>query len=747
MTTHIAVRLAAGRIRRSAGLTLFTIVALAVATVTVLMVASAENAVAARGAREAQRHHPTASPNIPSPGTLVAFTETLIAGRQVTVVELAATGLEAPAPVGLDTVPPAGTVVVSPALADAILASPDLGVALGRITGDHVAPAGLVEPDELVAYRGWRPDVLSRIAAVVEVDRFPLLADADAWWMSKVAVRLGMLLLAAGLVVPALLLVGVLARLALTQRRRHVAGLRLVGATETQTAAVVAVEAGLAGLVGAVIGTVAFFTIRPAIATIPVGGAAWFPSDITPPLWAIVGVVVAVPVLAAISALIAARQAIVSPLPVFSRAAVSRLRPVTALAAIGASAACLAAVATFGEPGSPIFLGAALIGVSVTMVSLPLVGPTVLAAVSRMVARSTGSPALLLAAKTTSWDPNAAFRPSIGLMVAVMFMTMINGYATGNITETSPDWYNGHADITVATPTGDPMVVAAFLGTLASRSPTSVRLPIRQATDGSTGLSVAVADCQAINDMGIARAHECSANDVFLAPTAQETQVTELHIAGVHLTVAPSTTGSLREEPGSCCLGADVLVSPQALPGAVVQALPARRILIATSGQESREAVRLAALQHLPGARITTLADLTAAINQPVREARRIVNGAAVLALLLATTSLIAAAVGRHLDRASTYMRLRAAGTPVSMLAKAVYAETCASLLTAVALGTVAGMAVSKALVTVLDGHFAPSVSALFLVPAGAFALAALVTSAMMLPLSRGTHPERLQPP
>jgi hypothetical protein len=121
------------------------------------------------------------------------------------------------------------------------------------------------------------------------------------------------------------------------------------------------------------------------------------------------------------------------------------------------------------------------------------------------------------------------------------------------------------------------------------------------------------------------------------------------------------------------------------------------------------------------------------------------VNGAAAVALLLATTSLIAAAVGRHLDRASTYTRLRAAGTPITSIVQAVYAETCASLLTAITLGAIAGVVISRALVTVLDGRFTPSMGLLLLVPAGACALAALITTAMMLPLVRATRPDQLR--
>lgn len=741
----LLTRLALARVRRSAALTTFMVAAIAAATVMVLIVASAENAVEARGARQAQRRPPAPSAESSASRTLVAFTETLVAGRGVAVIELAAIGPSAPAPAGLDSLPPPGTVVVSPALAETIDALPDIGLALGEIAGNHIAPAGLVEPGELVAFRAWEPDVLARIADVSEVHRFPLPAASAAWWKSKAAVRLGMLLLAVGLVVPALLLIGVLARLALAQRRRFLAGLRLIGATATQAAAIVAVEAGVAGLVGAVTGTLLFLAIRPLIARVSVGGAAWFPSDITPSGWALAGVIVAVPVLAAMSALLAARQALLSPLPVFSRAAASRLRPRTALAAVGLSVAWLAATALLGKPGSPIFLAVAIAGVCALMGTLPLVGPMSLAAVGRTVARFTRSPTFLLASRTASWDANAAFRPSLGLMVVVMFTTMVNGYATGNIVEVSPDWYNGHADISVDTATGDPVAVSAFLQAVASRAPTAVVLPIRQAVDVATGLSVAVAACDSVNELGIARVDDCSASDVFLAPSLHETP-SELHVAGVVLTVTPATTGSLREDSDMCCLGADVLISPDALPVSSVSALPAHRILIRATEDASMEPVRGAALQHLPGARVTTLAELTASSSEPVHEARRIVNGAAALAMFIAATSLTAAAVGRHFDRASTYIRLRAAGTPVITIARSIYVETCSSLLIAIVLGTAAGLVVSKALVATLDGRFTPSAAALALVPLGACLLAALATTVMMVPLARGTRPELLRP-
>jgi hypothetical protein len=65
--------------------------------------------------------------------------------------------------------------------------------------------------------------------------------------------------------------------------------------------------------------------------------------------------------------------------------------------------------------------------------------------------------------------------------------------------------------------------------------------------------------------------------------------------------------------------------------------------------------------------------------------------------------------------------------------------------LTAITLGAIAGVVISRALVTVLDGRFTPSMGLLLLVPAGACALAALITTAMMLPLVRATRPDQLR--
>ena len=68
------------------------------------------------------------------------------------------------------------------------------------------------------------------------------------------------------------------------------------------------------------LGTVIFLLVRPALAGAALVGTQYFGSDLTPTIWGYLGMLVGVPVVAAIAALVSLRRVQISPLGVVRRA-------------------------------------------------------------------------------------------------------------------------------------------------------------------------------------------------------------------------------------------------------------------------------------------------------------------------------------------------------------------------------------------------------------------------------------------
>jgi hypothetical protein len=92
--------------------------------------------------------------------------------------------------------------------------------------------------------------------------------------------------------------------------------MRLVGATPHQINVIASVDAISASLLGAVLGSVIFLAIRPAIADISFSGVKFFPNYVTPSMWGYAIMIVGVPIIAAIASLISLRRVQISPLGV-----------------------------------------------------------------------------------------------------------------------------------------------------------------------------------------------------------------------------------------------------------------------------------------------------------------------------------------------------------------------------------------------------------------------------------------------
>ncbi|GHH84440.1 ABC transporter permease [Streptomyces capitiformicae] len=229
--------------------------------------------------------------------------------------------------------------------------------------------------------------------------------------------RSGVILTLLLLLIPVLGFLGQCARVGAVHRDRRLAGLRLAGASAGQVRRIAALETGLACLVGSVVATVFFVLLmvrewpdHPAL--------AWV---------GIVLVALGVPVLGAVTSVLALRRVVASPLGWVRRVGPrsGRGSGIVFLGAVGLLVlVALAAMATTNTnaPGSsygkaPLTVCGALLAVGAGAV---LLSGFVSKVTGRLLAARTGNPAVLIAAERLRDDPWAAARTHAAVLMGTV---------------------------------------------------------------------------------------------------------------------------------------------------------------------------------------------------------------------------------------------------------------------------------------------------------------------------------------
>jgi hypothetical protein len=182
------------------------------------------------------------------------------------------------------------------------------------------------------------------------------------------------------------------------------------------------VEAVIGSFLGAVIGTVIFLLIRFALAGIALVGTEYFESWVTPTAYGYAGMLVGVPVAAAIASLMSLRRVQISPLGVTRRVAPrppSSWRLVVLVIGGGIYVFGLL-VTTRNSIGAATYPGLLL-----TMVGLVIAGPWLAARASAIFGRLARGSSGLLAARRIAGNPKGAFRSVSGLTLAVFLGTVV----------------------------------------------------------------------------------------------------------------------------------------------------------------------------------------------------------------------------------------------------------------------------------------------------------------------------------
>jgi hypothetical protein len=612
-------------------------------------------------------------------------------GKSLTEVDVAATGPASPVPPGLTHLPAPGEYYASPALAKLIRDTPadQLGNRFpGRLTGT-IGDTALASPDSLTAVIGRTPAQIkgapgARAVTSIASTR-PATCDNGCWdnAVRGDAMTLISSVVAGALIFPVLIFIATATRLSAATREQRYAAMRLVGATPRQVSLISAVESALAAAAGTVIGFGLYAALRPLVATIPLTGQQrFFLSDLTLSVPQALGVIVGVPVAAAIAARLALRRVTISPLGVTRRVTP---RPPRAWRLIPLLAG-LAELAYFVFAGRRPATGngqtaAYLPGFLVVMLGLVIAGPWLTMIVARAVARRTRRPAALIAVRRLADDPKAGFRAVSGLVLA-LFVTTATVSIIGTINDYRGTLGGDRQTRTVVEVGGDGE--APLAGAIPTRLLTEVR-----AIPGVRGVAVVHANPDGVGKVVNRRVHPGDPG-----PAAP----------------ALVTCSDLAQTPmvGRCPAGASVtavdfyaFVSLQSHPSlpwpaaaistAAVAKLPVQLIYVANDGSTAAmERVRTLLTIAYPHQEARTVGDWGTDLQQELAGWRQLANVVLLTTLPIAGCSLAVSVVAGLSDRRRPFALLRLTGAPLPLLQRVIGLESTLPLLavTAISIGT-----------------------------------------------------------
>lgn len=219
--------------------------------------------------------------------------------------------------------------------------------------------------------------------------------------------------------VPLVSLGAAAAKLSARKRDHRLATLRLLGATTADTSALAVLEAAVIALVGSIAGALAAIAASPLIGLIHFRGAALGTSSVLLPVWGSAALVLAVTLIATVSAALSLRRVHISPLGVALKQQAPAIPWLPALiAVIGLIIASLVTgnLSAFG--GVAAIIAAVGIALTITLFAIDVIGAWVLGMTARRQARRAQKPAQLLAARAILESPRAAWRQVSGVAVA-----------------------------------------------------------------------------------------------------------------------------------------------------------------------------------------------------------------------------------------------------------------------------------------------------------------------------------------
>jgi hypothetical protein len=643
-------------------------------------------------------HRTTAAspPTAPDPALWLAVTDRY-AGRDVIRVHVAALGPRPPVPPGVDRLPGPGEVVVSPALGELLRTVPDdqLGNRFpGRVIGT-IGSDGLIAPAELVGIVGRTPQELRATDGAVEIRGI----EQPGKRISLAGFYRALISLVAVLIVgPVVVFVAMVTRVGAARREQRFTAIRLAGATRLQTAALAATETAAAAVAGTFLGWLGFLAARPVVANhVTLGhGIPIFVEDLTAPIWQMLLVLVAVPVLAVATTLVALQRVQLSPLGAGARARRRSPQDWRLVPLVAGIVGSWYSVKLSNDPAyveSTLLRWLNLLSPLSILGGLVLAGPLVCFWISRGLARWSGSATTLIAARRIAADPYTMSRAVSGVALA-MFVATVLGWAA-----TAERALGGHP--------------------------------------------------RASLDRGVVAVHALGVPEASLAPLMSGDAVVARSAAGMLVVVRcadlarvsnvgcplPASLDGPDPQPATELFVVPNLFGPAGFtePGPETASLLVQTVFVPTDGTPAaEERVRTLAASLVPSARTETSGDLAARTTAQLAWVEGVLPPAMAFVLLVAACSLTVATVSGLMERRRPLALLRASGVRLGELRRIVLLETGLPLVVT-ALGGVGTAMLLMYLTAPREEWALPEVR--FFAGLGIGVLAALAVSALALPL------------
>ena len=600
---------------------------------------------------------------LPAHGELWNNSVDFYQGQTISRLDVAALGPDAPVPPGITQLPPPGDYYASPALAALLKTVPadELGERFpGKMIGT-IGQAGLNGAGDLAIYIGHTPTQVNKIPGTTWVTSINGAPGQEVFTpFFRYAFGIGVL----AVVFPMLVLISTATRLAADRREERFAALRLVGGTPGDIRIVASIEAMISAFLGAVLGTLIFLLVRPALSGAALVGTQYFEWDLTPTAVGYVAMLAGVPIAAAIAALVSLRRVQISPLGVTRRATPKpptywRLVPLVIGLGVFVYGLSKTTRQSIGAPAYP--------GLLLTMIGLVIAGPWFTVRAARLFGRVTSGSSALLATRRLADNPRRAFRAVTGLVLAVFLGTMVGLIVPAvNATEDTPT--AGALSNVLIGQVGLPAAAGQQLISGIRAIPGARVSPLydlQPAPNYLYSVAVSCADMSAIGALG-----RC-------APGAKAVQVMDASMFDDNPTYAdkPIIDATSRPYPGD------------------LATLPLQAVLVKVNSPATLERVRTYLAVNAPpqvggNNEASPTPPRTFGETLQIRLARaatfeKILYAAVALTLIVAGCSLAVSVGGGLVDRKRPFTLLRVSGTPVSVLSRVVLFEAAVPLVAA----------------------------------------------------------------
>ncbi|MGW3347684.1 FtsX-like permease family protein [Nonomuraea rubra] len=656
-----------------------------------LLCLAGQSALQGRADRAAWRDSTSATPATAPDAALWLGVSDHYAGEPLFRLHVAALGPRPPLPPGLDRLPGDGEVAVSPALRRLIDTVPADRLAdrfPGRIAAT-IGPAALTHPGQLVAVVGHSPEELRAHTGAQEVRGVQTGPPGDYFYTAFARILLG--LVAALLLVPVIVFIVMVTRIAAVRREQRFAAMRLAGATRAQTAIMAAAETGLGAAAGALLGVAGYLAVRPLVAAhLTHGGVRFFDSDVSAPAAALAAVPAGVALLAVATTVVTLRGLRVTPLGIGSAAV--RRRPPRAWRALplvaGLLGLWLALSVPFpsdqGEQPYVYFL-------MITLVGAVAAGPWLCLVAARLLIRLGRRATTLMAARRLAGDARGAFRAVSGVVPAVFAVVFLAGLAKP---EPGGHFYGELR----------PGVIEVYVGD----QPASRLAPLLGG------------DTVVVRASGGGSAVSCA--ELALVVNASCPLPASVRARGLGTYATIGVMGGEIKEP---------------VPGHA--SLPVRALYVRTDGTlAAEERVRTRAALVLPRAIVNSRRDTVLQETRLQDELATYARLATWFVVLVAGCSLTVGVVAGLIERRRSFALLRAAGARLAELRRVLLVETAVPLALSVLMGAALGSAASYVATSAGGEPWSPPDLGLVALLAGS-ALAAMAVTTAALPLMNVT--------